>query len=131
MNVLFVKVGNTFGVNMDDVSDSGADSVPESEKGDNDDNFLDINERGKLGSNSLLNDSAILESYEKKTLLRYETSKKDAMKVDVKHGREHKEYVLKKSEEQNERREKQKKLQAKQRSDVKKHARFLPKVKEF
>ena len=130
-NIVMNTFINTFGVNPDDVSDSGAESVPESEKGDRDDDFLDINETGKLGSDKLLNDSAILESYEKQTLLRYETSKKDAMKVDVRHGREHKQYVSQQAEEKKKVILQKKQLQAKQKNDVKKHARFLPEVKEF
>ena len=90
-----------------------------------------LNETGKLGSDKLLNDSAILESYEKQTLLRYETSKKDAMKVDVRHGREHKQYVSQQVEEKKKVILQKKQLQAKQKNDVKKHARFLPEVKEI
>ena len=38
---------------MDDISRFGADSVPESEKGDNDEDLLQINESRKLGSASI------------------------------------------------------------------------------
>ena len=92
--------------------------------------MLPVNESRKLGSSKHLNDSAILESYEKQTLLRYETSKKDAMKVDVRHGRQHSNYVEKQREEKEQRKEQRKKLSAKQKSDVKKHARFLPTVEK-
>ena len=127
-NIVMNTFISTFGVDVDDVS-TGADSVPESVRGEDDDDFLEVDEKGKLGSDGLLNDSAILESYEKKTLLRYEESNKTAVTVDVRHGRTHSKEVAKRKEVSRKKKHDKQRLAEKQKRDVQKHVRF-PKVQK-
>ena len=83
-----------------------------------------MDEKGKLGSDGTLNDSAILESYEKKTLLRYEESKKNAVTVDVRNGRLHSKELARQKVQRKRKKQEKERLSEQQKRDVQKHVRF-------
>ena len=84
----------------------------------------EVDEKGKLGSDGTLNDSAILESYEKKTLLRYEESKKNAVTVDVRNGRLHSKELARQKVQRKRKKQEKERLSEQQKRDVQKHVRF-------
>jgi len=117
---------DSFGIDDDDIS-SIADSVPESLR---DGDALTIDNAPRVGSLEVMNGDAIIESYEKQTLLRYEQPREKALEVNVLQGRHHSAIEKKRMEEKKDRMIKRKELTGKAKKDVAKHARFLPVVKE-